>query len=303
MKSTGIRTDLASEIKEIRNLSEKDGVYDVSSEKDGIKFREVRIMNQSAAAKTGKREGTYITVDFGDAFNNEAVFDSATEIISDKIRSLVGSDIDSNVLVVGLGNSELTSDAIGPNTMDGVIVTRHLKEHLPEIYSTMPLRELSAIVPGVLGTTGIETSDIVKAVADKIKPSAVIAVDALASRRADRVCSTVQMSDTGIIPGSGVGNHRQELSRKTLGVPVISIGVPTVIDAATIAYDALGALQGETGISFEEVCSAMGESAGMIVTPRDIDVLVSKASRLLAFSLNMALHGDLTPEEILSLIE
>lgn len=310
-----IRTDLAAEIKEFRKLTEKDGFYDETSEKDGIKFREVRILNSEAAEKIGKPVGTYITVDFGTAFEDDTVFDSATEVIADKIKSMVGEDLRENVLLVGLGNSKLTSDAIGPETLGGVIVTRHLKNHLPEIYSTLPLRELSALTPGVLGTTGIETADIVKAVAEKTKPSLIVAIDALASRRAERVCSTVQMSDSGISPGSGVGNHRQELSKKTLGIPVISIGVPTVIDTATLTYDTFETLCSEANsnaltelvksgaITYQTVCDALGESSSnMIVTPRDIDVLVRKASRLLAFSLNMALHGDLTPEEIQSLI-
>ena len=315
MRCENIRTDLAAEIKEFRKLTEKDGFYDETSEKDGIKFREVRILNDSAASKIGKPIGTYITVDFGAAFEDEAVFDSATEVIADKIKSMVGANLNENVLLVGLGNSKLTSDAIGPETLSGVIVTRHLKSHLPEIYSTLPLRDLSALTPGVLGTTGIETADIVKAVAEKTKPSLIVAIDALASRRAERVCSTVQMSDSGISPGSGVGNHRQELSKKTLGIPVISIGVPTVIDTATLAYDTfetlcenfdseeLSSLVKRGDISYQTVCDALGSSSlNMIVTPRDIDVLVRKASRLLSFSLNMALHGDLTPEEIQSLI-
>ena len=315
MFNDSIRTDLASEIKEFRKLTEKDGFYDKTTEINGIKSREVRILNSSAADKTGKPEGTYITVDFGTAFEDEAVFETATEVIADKIKVLVGNNLNEDVLLVGLGNSKLTSDAIGPETLSGIIITRHLKTHLPEIYTELPLRELSALTPGVLGTTGIETSDIVKAVTDKIEPSAVIVIDALASRRAERVCSTVQMSDSGISPGSGVGNHRKELSKKTLGIPVISIGIPTVIDTATLAYDtfealcsafqskALKELVDEKVISYKAVCDVLGESSSnMIVTPRDIDVLVSKSSRLLAFSLNKALHGDLTSEEIQSLI-
>ncbi len=315
MYHENIRTDLAAEIKEFRKLTENDGFYDETFDKDGIKFREVRILNDSAAKKIGKPEGTYITVDFGTAFEDEAVFESAAEIIAEKIRTLVGNDLEENILIVGLGNSNLTSDAIGPETVEGLIITRHLKNHLPEIYSTMNLRELSALTPGVLGTTGIETAEIVKAVAEKTKPSIIIAIDALSSRRAERVCSTVQMSDSGISPGSGVGNHRMELSKKTLGIPVISIGVPTVIDTATLAYDTFEVLCCKSDskaftelvekgvITYRTVCDVLGDSsANMIVTPRDIDVLVNKASRLLAFSLNMALHGDLTPEEIASLI-
>lgn len=310
-----IRSDLAAEIKEFRNLTEKDGFYDRITEKDGIKIREVRILNELAAEKIGKPVGKYITVDFGSALEEDTVFNSATEIIAEKIKSLVGDNTEKNVLVVGLGNSALTSDAIGPETLSGIIVTRHLKEHLPEVYGSLNLRDLSALTPGVLGSTGIETSDIVKAVSEKIKPSLIIAVDALASRRAERVCTTVQMSDSGISPGSGVGNHRQELSLKTMGLPVISIGVPTVIDTATLVYDAFESLCKASDLPIlSEVCEnesfsygsvrkVLGEqSLNTIVTPRDIDVLVRKASRLLAFSLNMALHGDITVEEIESLL-
>ncbi|MBQ6809375.1 MAG: GPR endopeptidase [Clostridia bacterium] len=191
---TNIKTDLAAEIKEFRNLTEKDGFYDETSEKDGIKIREVRILTEDASKKIGKPVGTYITVDFADAFEDDEVFNSAAEAISEKIKSMVGENVSENVLVVGLGNAKLTSDAIGPETLSGILVTRHLKNHMPEVYGSLPLRELSALTPGVLGTTGIESADIVKAVAEKTKPSLIVAIDALASRRAERVCTTVQMS-------------------------------------------------------------------------------------------------------------
>lgn len=310
-----IRTDLAAEIKEFKKLSEKDGVLDMSSEQKGIAFREVKITTDEAAEKTGKPKGTYITVDFGGAFSDDDVFTNAAEVIADKIRSLVGSDLAQNAMLVGLGNAALTSDSVGPATLHSVIVTRHLKENLPEIYNKLPLRELSALSPGVLGQTGIETADIIKAVAEKIKPSVVVVIDALASRRAERVCSTVQMSDTGISPGSGVGNDRQEISQKTLGVPVISIGVPTVVDTATLALDTFetvsknpgnekyAELFGENGMTYSTVCEALsGASANMIVTPRDIDVLVRKSSKLLSVALNKALHGELSEEDISALL-
>lgn len=315
MEESIIRTDLAAEIKEFGKFTEKDGIYDKSSENRGIKVREIRVLNENAAKITGKPKGTYITVDFSRSFEDEAVFGIAAEVIAEKIRSLVGDDISQNVLVVGLGNARLTSDAIGPETLNGVIVTRHLKKHMPEVYESLNLRNLSALVPGVLGSTGIESSDIVKAVVEKIKPSFIVAVDALASRCSDRVCSTVQISNSGICPGSGVGNMRRELSEKTLGIPVIAVGVPTVIDTATIAYDTFEALCRESGISelekllqdgvlsYGKVRNALGEdSVNMIVTPRDIDLLVDKASRLVSLSLNIALHGDLTAEEISALL-
>ena len=231
-------------------------------------------------------------------------------------------------MIVGLGNSELTSDAIGPQTVSGLIVTRHLKQHLPEVYSAMPLRETAAFLPGVLGHTGIESAETVKAIAKIVEPKVLIIIDALASRKVDRLCSTVQISDTGISPGSGVGNDRKEISEKTVGIPVIAIGIPTVVDATTLALDLFeeaskrireeksgdtkkaaeifedfDKLSNEAEQIIRKVLSSSESGAGeMIVTPRDIDVIVNKSARLLSLALNKALHGQLEQEEINALL-
>ena len=188
------------------------------------------------------------------------------------------------VLVVGLGNRAITPDNIGPGTLEYTLVTRHLVEGAPEYFADF--RKVAAVEPGVLGTTGIESVEIIRAVVEKIRPDRVVAVDALASRSLSRLCRTVQIADTGIVPGSGVSNARAALSKETLGVDVIALGVPTVVDAATLAADMLeqsggGQLQRD---KLEEMGSAM------IVTPREIDRSVRDIANLLGYGLNLALH-------------
>ena len=182
-----------------------------------------------------------------------------------------------SVLVVGLGNDAVTPDAVGPKSVEGVFVTRHLIEHLPEQFGSW--RCVSAVIPGVLATTGVESLEIVRGVAEKVRPRCIIAIDALAAGAPERLCRTVQMSDSGIVPGSGVGNSRAAFNKKTLGVPVCCIGVPTVLDAATLG--------GNSG----------AETERMIVTPRDIDARISFLGALISAGVNLALHPMVSYEE------
>ena len=185
------------------------------------------------------------------------------------------------MLVVGLGNRAMTPDAIGPESVEHLLVTRHLR--------TLPLfasfAEVSAIVPNVLGKTGLEAAEVVQGAVERVRPDAVIAIDALASQRLGRVCTTVQLSDSGIVPGSGVGNHRSALTRETLGIPVLAVGVPTVVDAATLVCDVLE----EAGAPTLSPAAIRGHE-GVTVTPRDIDAQVGLLARVVGFGVSLALH-------------
>ncbi|MBR2471675.1 MAG: GPR endopeptidase, partial [Clostridia bacterium] len=206
------------------------------------------------------------------------------------------------VLIAGLGNDSITPDALGPQTVEKLDVTRHIMEYMPDAVID-GIRPVCAIAPGVLGNTGIETIEIIKGVVDKIKPGAVIAIDALASRSAARVGTTLQISDTGIQPGAGVGNRRKGITEKTLDIPVIAVGVPTVIDAATIADYAVERVISEmknTPFSeyfsqndderYKMIRSAMDETANMMVTPKEVDTIIQDVSAVLAEGINKGLH-------------
>ena len=199
------------------------------------------------------------------------------------------------VLVVGLGNRAMTPDAVGPLTADHVLVTRHLISAMPRQFSGF--RPVSVMRSGVLGTTGVESAEAVRGLASEVKPACVIAVDALASRRVGRVCAAVQLSDTGIIPGSGVGNHRHPLNAETLGVPVIAIGVPTVVDSATLAADLLE----ETGVTDYDEEKLRASRQNLMVTPRDIDQQVRDLGKVIGYGINWALQ-DLDIDEMNALL-
>ena len=206
-------------------------------------------------------------------------------------------------VVVGLGNRSVTPDSLGPRTAERVLVTRHMGDCLPR---DVPMSSVCAAAPGVLGVTGIETAEILRGMVAHVKPDAVIAVDALAARSSKRIASTIQITDTGITPGSGVGNHRKALDRRTLGVPVIAVGVPLVVYASTIASDALCAL-GEGEVEEERIAACVervvSEKLGeMIVTPRDVDALVERMAGVLADGINQALHPSLSSSEIAQLM-
>lgn len=194
--------------------------------------------------------------------------------------------------MVGLGNRAITPDNIGPKAADHTMVTRHLVEQVPEHFGAF--RPVAALAAGVLGTTGVESGQLVRAVAERIRPACVLCVDALAARSVRRVCRTVQVADTGITPGSGVGNAREALNAQTLGVPVIAIGVPTVVDAATLTRDVLAQAGRE-----ELEPHALGEAGGgLIVTPRDIDTQVHDLAKVIGYGINLALHPGLTIQDV-----
>ena len=293
-----IRTDLAVEAKELwQETAEKqtqlEGVIARDSEKNGYKITTVEITNEKGEQAIGKPVGTYVTIEIDKLINREDnAFMLGAETVAEVITSMLKLNVGDSVLVVGLGNEAITPDAVGPKTARNTMVTRHLVEKIPEHFGTM--RRVSVVQSGVLGTTGIETADFIRAVVDKLRPDAVIVVDALASRKMARICRTVQLADTGIIPGSGVGNSRAAINKETLGVPVLAIGVPTVVDAATLAAD----LASEAGVHNLEPEDLSKHGTSMIVTPKDIDANVADLGKLLGYGINLALHGDITVEDI-----
>jgi len=300
-----IRTDLALETHELYKESAHDlpgvSVFDKSS-KD-IKITHVKIETEEAAEKMGKPIGNYITLETPDLrYIDKKLYEQICRRIADEITELIDDDVEKPILVIGLGNRAITSDSLGPEVVDRLIITRHLFSHAPEIISEN-YASVCALAPGVLGITGIETEEIVKSVCKKIQPSCVIVIDALAARSIERITNTVQICDAGINPGAGVGNNRKEISEKTLGVPVIAIGVPTVVDAATITEDTLNAafLDVDEKFPLDEIFRS-GKISNKILnfttTPKEIDILIKKSSEVVANGINFALHDNITFEDI-----
>ena len=292
------RTDLALEAKELWTESAEketklEGVRARDSLREGYQVTTVDILDEQGASSLGKPVGSYVTVQLDAlARREEDAFGRAARAIAAELNGLLKLPEEATCLVVGLGNRAITPDAIGPGVADHTMVTRHLVEQAPEHFGSF--RPVAALAAGVLGTTGVESGELVKAVAEKIRPGCIIAVDALASRSMDRVCTTVQLANTGIVPGSGVGNHRAALNRETLGVPVIAVGVPTVVDAGTLAADIL-AEAGQEGLDPEALAGA-GE--GLMVTPRDIDQRVADLVKVIGDGINLALQPGLTIEDV-----
>lgn len=292
-----IRTDLAAEARELwrENAAETDtlpGVEASQSSEQGFGVTSVHVLDETGENALCKPIGKYITIELDSMLRREEdSFARAASVLSGHIRTLLELEGEETVLIAGLGNPAITPDAIGPQAVDYVLVTRHLKQRMPESFGGF--RNVAAVRAGVLGTTGMESADMVSALAAKLQPDRVIAMDALASRHLERLCRTVQLSDTGIVPGSGVGNHRAALNRETLGVPVLAIGVPTVVEAATLAVE----LAGRAGVS-ELDSQRFGADGGMIVTPRDIDRNVHDAAKLIGYAVNLALHDGLTVEDV-----
>ena len=284
------RTDLALERRELLKDSVPQGVTSESYEKNSIKFTKIKITDESGAKSIGKPVGSYVTAEIQSLVKG-AVLDEATiEAIGNELRQLLPKK--GEVLVVGLGNTDITPDAIGPATVEMVLATRHITDELSKSIGLGNLRPVAGFIPGVLGKTGLETAESIKGIVKTINPSAVIVVDALAARRLGRLGNTIQMSDTGIIPGSGVGNARAAVNKESLGVPVISVGIPTVVDAQTLVND----------LTDDKKEISRQENKEMIITPREIDLVVDRASKIIAVSINKALQPHLTVDEILMLV-
>lgn len=275
------RTDLALERRELIKNTVPDGVQFKEKFRGECKITHIQVTTEEGERSLNKPRGNYVTVEIP---KPTCVPDENSEIIeaiADELKELLTTD--GTVLVVGLGNHNITPDAIGPKTVEFTLTTRHVASQMPDFN----FRPVAAVATGVMGQTGIESGEIVKSICDSIKPSCVIVVDALAAMSTERLCKTVQICDTGISPGSGVGNRRSELSSKTLGVKTIAVGVPTVVDAVTIAAD----MTGNDSIKNSEFDSLM-------VTPQEIDSLVTAVSRTLSLAIGRALQPSLTVEDL-----
>ncbi|MBR3767309.1 MAG: GPR endopeptidase [Clostridia bacterium] len=282
-----IRTDLAVERREMNTSEEIDGVNVYYKESPDCKATVIEITSVAGEKALSKPQGKYITLEMESFPDSSTLNDSRLDMLTEALEELIPAD--GTVLIAGLGNPDITPDAIGPQCAEFILATRHIPEETAEELKLPRLRAVSVISPGVTGKTGIETGEIIAGIKEKIKPSAIILIDALAARSVSRLGTTVQLSNTGLEPGSGVGNRRKAINEETMGVPVISIGIPTVVDAATLSYDLTGK---ETENS---------EYSNMMVTPKDTDIITSGGARLIALGLNSALQKNLTREEIISL--
>ena len=293
------RTDLALEARELwQESAEKttrlSGVKAAKTKLEGYPLTRVDILDSRGEEALGKPQGSYLTIDLTTFWQRKAdFFERAVRAVGSQLKELLPAE--GPALVIGLGNAAMTPDAVGPLAVDNILITRHLISAMPKQFAGF--RPVAVFRTGVLGTTGVESAEAVRGLVAEVQPSLVIAIDALASRRVGRVCATVQLSDTGIIPGSGVGNHRAALNRETLGVPVFAIGIPTVVDAATLAADLLE----ESGITELDEKQLRHGKQNLMVTPRDIDQQVRDLAKVVGYGVNWALQ-DLEIEEMNALL-
>lgn len=294
-----IRTDLALEARESVEETKREvrgvEITENYDEKTEVKVTKVMIQTKNAARDLGKPMGTYITLEAPAMLEaDEDYHREISETLAEQLKTVIpNSEDEQSVLVVGLGNREVTADALGPNVVDNLFVTRHvILEYGKAAYNRSKMNLVSSIVPGVMAATGMETAEIVKGVVEQTKPDVVIVIDALAARSTKRLNRTVQITNTGIHPGSGVGNHRSALTKESLGVPVIAIGVPTVVDAATIVNDALE----KAAYSCREP-KVLTELNNMYVTSKDIDATIKRLSFMISEAINITLDGEFEEEE------
>lgn len=294
------RTDMADE--RVKICKEEGKVEGISAEdinvNDKIKVTKVKVLNEKGKEKIGKEIGSYITIEVKNIeIISKDELEKVSKVMSQQIKELIKPY--KSILVVGLGNIDTTVDSIGPKVIKDLEITRHLKKYAPEFVKENA-KEISGIAPGVLGTTGIETGEILKGIVEKIKPEAIIAIDALISRDVSRLFKTIQISNTGITPGAGVGNKRKEISINTMGVPVIAIGVPTLVEAATIVADSIDLIANQFD-EFKELKSATKEEKyrlikavlepskfNLAVTPKEVDDLVENMKLIIAHGINYA---------------
>lgn len=275
---------------------------------DGIKLTRVSVLNPQAAAQIGKPPGRYFTLECPALrFRSRETLKEVAGIVSKELSELAGLPRANDVLIVGLGNWQATPDALGPRVVSQLMITRHIREHLPQELGGR-LNPVAAISPGVLGITGMETIDIVKGIVREVRPELVITVDALAARSPSRLLTTIQIADTGIQPGSGVGNKRPGINRETLGIPVVALGVPTVVSGAAIASDVLDAYFRKFNPHARATLDSMNDFLGqdlrdLMVTTKDIDVEILEMSKLLAAALNRATQPAIGEEEMLDYLQ
>ncbi|MDR0999668.1 MAG: GPR endopeptidase [Clostridiales bacterium] len=313
-----VRTDLALESVENQEVTDDSGVGVEEEEYGDIKVTWVQVRDKRGAQSMGKPVGSYITIE-SEAMKEHDVetHEKIADILSKQLEKLAKLKPDAAVLVVGLGNWNVTPDALGPKVVSKILVTRHLSGEMPtELMGRV--RSVSAISPGVMGLTGIETGEIIKGVVERVKPDLVIAIDALAARRTKRINATVQLSDTGINPGAGVGNNRMKLNAQSLGVPTVVVGIPTVVDAATLVNDTMDSMlnamveQAPRGTEFFSMLKSLaGEekyhliseilnpyTGNMFVTPKEVDAVIERLSGIIANGINIALHPGVTSDDM-----
>ncbi len=314
-----VRTDLALEAHEV--LSRTEDIPGVTVEKEGdddIIINRVSITTEQAAARMGKAVGNYLTLEVpGLRKKNTELQDKVVQVLYKELQKMFNLTDQQTVLVIGLGNWNVTPDALGPRVVQELFVTRHIMQMKPEILGD-GYRSVCAMSPGVMGITGIETGEIIRGVAQQVQPDVIVAIDALAAQRLERLNTTIQVSDTGVVPGSGVGNRRLGINTQSMGgMPVFSIGVPTVVDATTIAGDSLDRIaeglkkespQGNVlagivqKLDWQEKKDVIKEvlnpyTGDLIVTPKEIDTLIDDISLVLAGSLDAAFHQQIAAEE------
>lgn len=298
VQAMNFRTDLAVERREYIKTKTIDGVVSTYEHTDGVKVTRIEILDENGERLLEKPQGTYITLEIPPFTGYTPLGGSSARVLSKELQKLLPKY--GTVLVAGLGNDKITPDALGPKCIDYILASRHIDTELAGKIGLEGLRSVAAIVPGVLGKTGIETSEIIEGTVRQIQPSAVIAVDSLASRRLERLGATVQLSDSGISPGSGIGNRRSAIDKNSLGVPVIAIGVPTVVDAATMAMDIL---EDDGGLPEQTKKKIFNSEQGkMMVTPKEIDLVIERAAKFIAMGINLALQPQLEAEEILEIV-
>ncbi len=317
------RTDLAIEARELaqqekKSSEELEGVILQTNQTDICQITHVKILNETGSETMGKPVGNYITIESELLKENDiSSHEQMMQIVAEHIAGLTNLNKKSTILVVGLGNWNITPDALGPKVIEKILVTRHLDGVLPEEIEKS-VRSVAAISPGVMGITGIETGEIIKGVVERLQPDLVIAIDALAARKFSRINATIQMSDTGVAPGAGVGNKRMTLDKNSLGVPVLALGVPTVVDAATLINDTMDRMleemiaQTKEGSAFYEMLQSMDTEekyrliveilnpyvGNMFVTPKEVDAVVDRLANIIANAINIALHPGITMEDI-----
>ena len=293
------RTDLAVEEKVLREgAGALSGVESCEREREGFLVTEIRVLSPSGALALGKPMGRYVTLEMSPLKRREPdAFGRGARAVREEVSRLLNLKEGARVLVVGLGNRAITPDAVGPLAVRHTLATRHLVEQMPDRFGDF--RSVCAVAADVLGNTGVESGELVSALCARLRPDAVIAIDALASRALSRVCTTIQIADTGIVPGSGVGNARAALNEGSLGIPVVAVGVPTVVDGATLCADILEEA-GKGELDPESLRCAGGE---VFVTPRDIDERVADLSKVIGYGITLALQPHLNIEDLQQLLE
>ncbi len=302
MSSFRVRTDLALEVRENMEENAKEcrgvSVEEQYREESEIRITKVVIQTMNGAKSMGKPIGTYITLEApAMVLPDENYHEEISAELAGQLKEIIpGMEKELSVMVVGLGNRDVTADALGPNVVDNLIINRHMmKEYGKAAFDRKKVHMVSGLIPGVMAKTGMESQEIIKGVVEKTNPNVVIVVDALAARSTRRLNRTIQVTNTGIHPGSGVGNHRNAITEEALGVPVIAIGVPTVVDAATIVSDAFDKMMRQAGEEpldiQDELLAGLGELYNMYVTGKDVDYEIKQISHIICNAINDTFEG------------